>query len=466
VPKYWLYMRLPNGEMLRDGDGVPAGDYWSYARTALLCYAYNGDPVLKGEFVRQGGLRGSDSILFLLLNDPAIKAQPSLDSLPLTVDFGPVLGGMVARTGWNMGAGSADVVAEVRGGGYHFGNHKHADAGAIQVYYRGLQVASLAQYKFYGTPYDTNFSKRSIARSMMLVLDPEEKFVGAVNDGGSRFVRSCPRTPQQTTTDPMFDYGKVISCGFGPSSQTPLFSYFCADLKNAYSQKVSAYVRRFCFLNLMRPGNPAAMIVLDDITTSRPEYRKIWQLNTLKPPQTTPDGAMFSNTVGDATGHLDVRMLWPASEDRAVEILSGQEANSVFGRPFTAPVPTAPEANGHRIMVSPRTSQARDRFLAVLQACDAEPLPVETAESDSAVTVRIADRVVVLPQGPGLLDASFEVTIPQGAEPRQVLCAGLSAGRWRVSTPGTPDRDIVVEAGKHTLFFTSLAGRCRIAPWP
>lgn len=49
VPKYWLYMRLPNGEMLRDGDGVPAGKgYWSYARTALLCYAYSGDPVVKG----------------------------------------------------------------------------------------------------------------------------------------------------------------------------------------------------------------------------------------------------------------------------------------------------------------------------------------------------------------------------------------------------------------------------------
>ena len=232
VPKYWLYMRLPNGEMLRDGDGVTAGgNYWSYPRTALLCYAYNGDPVLKGEFLRQGGPRG-DSVLFLLLDDPAVRAEASLDSLPLTLDFGPVLGGMVARTGWNMGASSADVVAEVKGGGYHFGNHQHADAGSLQIYYRGLQVAKLAQYKFYGTPYDMNFAKRSIAQSMMLVLDPQEKIInGLANDGGSRFLQTCPYTPRQATSDPTFHYGKAISCGFGPESQRPLFSYFCADLR-------------------------------------------------------------------------------------------------------------------------------------------------------------------------------------------------------------------------------------------
>lgn len=465
VPKYWLYMRMPNGEMLRDGDGVPSGAYWSYARTALLCYAYNGDPVLKGEFMRQGGLRGGDSVLFLLLNDPAIKAEPSLDSLPRTLDFGPVLGGMVARTGWNMGADSPDVVAEVKGGGYHFGNHQHADAGSFQVYYRGLQVAKLAQYKFYGTPYDMNFAKRSIAQSMMLVLDPQEKFGrGLANDGGSRFLQTYPRTPQQATTDPTFNYGKVVSCGFGPSAQTPAFSHFSADLKGAYSTKVAAYVRRFCFLNLNRPANPAAIIVLDDITASRPELKKFWQLNTLNPPETTADGVVFWNTMGGKKGRLDVRMIWPARDARTIEILSGAAANSVFGQAFTPPVPTAPEANGHRIMVSPKQPQARDRFLAVLQACDKEPLPVQHGESDRVVHVRIADRMVVLAKDAELLNTPFQMEIPQGGQPIQVLCAGLAAGQWRIAAPGVAARDAAVEAGKNVLFFTTSGGRCRMSP--
>jgi heparin/heparan-sulfate lyase len=465
VPRYWLYMRLPDGEMLRDGDGVPDGAYWSYPRTALLCYAYNGDPLLKGEFVRQGGLRGGDSVLFLLLNDPALKAEPGLDALPLTLDFGPVLGGMVARTGWNMGPNAADVVAEIKGGGYHFGNHQRADAGSLQIYYRGLQVAKLGQYKFYGTPYDMNFAKRSIAQSMMLVVDPRETFIGGLaNDGGARFLQTNPRTPRQALTDPLFNYGRVVSCAFGPSAQTPEFSYFAADLKDAYSKKVAAYVRRFCFLNLKRTGHPAAMIVLDDVTASRPEYRKIWQLNTLKPPQTTPDGVRLWNTVGGVTGRLDVCMLWPAREGRTVEILSGAEANSVFGRKFTPPVPAAAEANGHRIMFSPKEARPRDRFLTVMQACDAEPLPIEHAESDVAVTMRIADRVVILAKSAELLSDPFEVTVPQNGQMIQVLCAGLQAGRWRIASPGAADRDAAVDAGKNTLFIESAGGRYRISP--
>ena len=121
-------------------------------------------------------------------------------------------------------------------------------------------------------------------------------------------------------------------------------------------------MRRFCFLNLNRPAHPAAIIVLDDITTSRPEYKKFWQLNTLNPPQTTADGVALWNTMGGKKGRLDVRMLWPARDARTVEVLSGAAANSVFGQAFTPPLPAAPVANGHRIMLAPQLAQARDRL--------------------------------------------------------------------------------------------------------
>ena len=93
-------------------------------RRPLLCYAYANDPIIKWDFQRQGGLPG-DPLLVLLLNDPDLKPADGLHSLPLTMDFGPVLGSMVARTGWNMGKNASDVVVEMKGGGYHFGNHQH-----------------------------------------------------------------------------------------------------------------------------------------------------------------------------------------------------------------------------------------------------------------------------------------------------------------------------------------------------
>ena len=268
VYKFWLYMRLPTGQMLRDGDGFSDGRQVNLGLTPLLAYAYTGDRIVKGDFLRQNGMAG-DPIPILLLNDPDLAPEPSLASLPLTLDFGPILGSMVARTGWNLGPNRADVVVEMKGGGYHFGNHQHSDAGSFQIYYRGLQAVDLGQYHFYGTPYDMGFCKRSVSHSMMLAVDPGERFPGtAANDGGTRFVRSCPTTPQQATTEPMFANGRRISSSFGPSPQQPLFSYFCVDLKSAYSNKIQEYVRTFCFLNLENQQTPAVLIVLDNMTTA------------------------------------------------------------------------------------------------------------------------------------------------------------------------------------------------------
>ena len=465
VPNYWIHMRLPSGEMLRDGDGVPDRRPWRHPDTFLLAGAYSGSPTVKGEWVRQGGLRDSNSLLVLLLNDPSIAAVTNRDVLPRTFDFGPVLGGMVARTGWTMGTNSAEVVAEIRGGGHHFGNHQHADAGSFQIYYRGLQAARLAQYKFYGTPYDMNFGKRSIAQNMVLVVDPAERFLSTkANDGGSRFLQSYPRTPEQAVRNPLFDYGRVIACSHGPTAAAPAFSYFSADLRAAYSAKMAGYVRQFCVLNLGRPGNPAAVIVRDDVESAKAEFRKYWQVNTLRPPQTTPSGVRLWNVEGGTTGRLDVAVLEPAADARTIEILQGDAAYSVFGLPVTPPLPDSPEANGTRVMVSPRASRTHDRFLVVMQACDAEPLPVAREDGDGVVIVRIADRIAALAAGRDLVAAPFEITVPADGTTHQVLCAGLKAGTWKVSSPGRPDHEVEVAPGKHTLHMESAAARLRIAP--
>jgi heparin/heparan-sulfate lyase len=472
VSRFWLYMRLPDGQMLRDGDCTigPPGDYWGNSQTMFLFYTYAHDPVIKAEFERQGGLPGNP-VLFLLLNDPALKAEPSLGSLPLTIDFGPVVGGMIARTGWHMGMNSNDVVAEIKGGGYHFGNHQHSDAGSIQIYYRGIQMGDLGLYGFYGTPYDFNFNKRSIAHSMMLARDPEEKFGNTgSNDGGTRFNQRHPASPKAAQTDPWFCNGKVVSADFGPSKLHPSFSYFAVDLVGAYSSKIKAYTRGLCFLNLDRDDIPAALILTDDMTTVDPEYKKYWQINTLNMPEITSKRVILKNEQKGLIGRTHVEMLIPAEAERDVNVLSDAEAHSSFEFKYDIPGrikdKNPPEANGHRIMISPKTANNRDRFLTVFQlaAGDTEPLPVTWYETQVSYVVLLADRVVSMSKSTDLIGTSYTLKIPSEGE-YQVILAGMKPGDWNVAgKDGKIKFNTIVTEGENSVFFQATKGEYIISP--
>ncbi len=475
VAEFWLYMRLPDGQMLRDGDGFNSGIpgefyYWNHPQTMFLFYTYANDPIIKAEFERQGGLN-DNPVLFLLLNDPELQAEPSFESLPLTKDFGTILGSMIARTGWNVGMKSNDVVAEIKGGGFHFGNHQHSDAGSMQIYYRGFQVGDIGVYGFYGPPYDYNFHKRSISHSMMLARDPDEKFGNTEsNDGGTKFNQRNPKTPKEAETDPWFNNGKVLSVDFGPSKLHPFYSYFSVDLVGAYSSKIEAYTRGFCFLNLDRDSIPAAIILTDDMTTADPEFKKYWQINTHNPPQTTGNGVILNNERKGLVGRTYMEMLIPDPDEREMEILSGPDATSSFEFRYEIPgrvLPrNYPEANGHRIMISPKSANNRDRFLTVFQltAGDTKPLPTEKYETSVSYVVLIDDRVVSMSKGAGLIDQSFTIKIPVNGE-YQVVLAGMNQGDWNVkSKDGKIKFNTYVNAGNNTIFFLAESGEYVITP--
>lgn len=464
LPEYWLYMRRPDGLMLPDGDMFNVKSpqypyYWKQPQTMLLCYAYSGNPLIKGEFEREGGLP-DNPVLFLLVNDPALKGEKSVASLPLTKDFGPVLGSMVARTGWNNTPVSNDVIAEIKGGGYNFGNHQHADAGALQIYYHGIQVGDIGLYLSYGPPYDFNFNKRSISHSVMLARDPGEKllFRTEANDGGSRFSQRFPVTPAEVTTDPWFNYGRVLSADFGPSKQTPVFSYFKADLTAAYTSKLSSYSRAFCFLNLGREDVPAAIILADDMITSDPAFKKYWQINTLKEPVRTPAGFILRNEQNGIAGKTYVEMLVPSAADCEATILSGEKANSTFEFQYKVNS-NKPEASAHRIMVSPATPEKRDRFLTVFQmtADKVNPLPVKFYETGPCYIVIIGNRVVGMSSATAAIETGFTFNIPETQEKEyEVILTGLAPGIWHVQEN---NQDFRVDERKNTLYFKAAAGK-------
>jgi heparin/heparan-sulfate lyase len=460
VSKYWLYMRHPGHICLPDGDGSTDGRRINMGQTGLLTSAYSNDPIMKYDYLRQGGLPG-DPILSLLVNDPDLAPADDLSSLPLTLDFGPILGGMVARTGWNMDNASSDVVVMMTGGGYHFNNHQHADAGSFQIYFHGSQITDLGQYVFYGTPYDVNFNKRSVAHSMMLAFDPDEKESKTrINDGGEKFVSPSPRNMQTVKSDPRYANGTIISRSFGPSPQESEFTYFSVNLTSAYGPKLENYVRTFCFLNLRDAHTPAALIVLDNMVTSSPKIKKYWQINTLNAPKKIPNGLLLSSNDDGTTGYVSVKMLRPAVTNRLTEILSGEESTTVFGHHFTPPRPNAPQTHGHRIMFSPAKPAKSDTFLSVMTMSEdpAANLPVDVAESDDIFALTLADRTIVLSKTGELVKRSFNVETKGPAT--ELLLTGLAPGSWTIKdVAGKAVHRIEIQKQKNTALHTVPAGR-------
>jgi len=465
VPMSWVYMRLPNGEIFPDGDATYRPSFRTYA--SLLNYTYSANPVLKGETLRQNKA-GADPMRFLLLNDPELKAETDLNVLPLTMDFGKILSGMITRTGWNISKDSSDVVVMLKGGGKHFANHQHSDAGSFQLFFHDFLAGDMGIYGYYGTPYDMNFCKRSVSHSMMLVYDPDEVFAPPTsrspinNDGGTRLHLRCPITEQQTETGEEFRNGKRLASAFGPDKHTPVFSFLATDLTDAYSKKIKDYTRSFCFLNRKDETIPAVLLIYDSVTTSNPAFKKYWQINTLPKPEATKTGirVFTEKLTEEKKPKMELSMLYPAASERTMEILTGPDAHHVFGISYTPPSET-PQTKGSRVMFSPKKEREHDEFLTVIQFVNgAEPeLPVFTTETKDLFITRIGQHIVVLNRTKELLKTAQTLNISPDNDYHVVL-TGLAAGQWTVKQ-GNSEQTYSVATEESTLYFIGK-GRCTV----
>lgn len=469
---YWLYMRTPDGKMLRDGDMFNVqysdgeGFYWKNPQTMLLCYAFSGDRMIKGEFYKQGGLP-DNPVLFLLLNDPNLMPDYDLSSLPLTKDFGKILGSMVARTGWSIEKESGDVIAEIKGGGYHFGNHQHADAGALQIYHHGIQVGDLGLYLSYGSPYDFNFNKRSVAHSMMLVRDPNEPllFRTKTNDGGTRFSQRFPRTVDEVLNDSWYHTGEIRASAFGPDPIRPSYSFFNVDLTAAYSAKVRAYSKSFLFLNLNRKDVPAAIILLDELETNSVDFEPYWQINTLEKPTIHPKGFVLKSEFQGKSGTTYVDMLKPKAMDRETIVHHGDSSAYVFGDFYQAKS-RWPEAKGTRIMVRPNEKNIRSSYATVFQMTEESgaKLPVEFVEAENYYLFKLADRIVVMAKPDRYIDETIQIDVPVGRE-YELIFVGLKHGFWNAKNiVKNSSFNLNIMKDNHTASWKSTAGVIQLQP--
>jgi hypothetical protein len=486
VPYRLMYLRRPDGQLMRDGDDfiegqIPFGEYWQTYADALAGSYFN-DPLLAGEAVRQDRLGKTADYLFdFLFFNPAVISDDHKDSLPLTRYFPEPLGAMIARTGWEEGLDANTVVAEMKVGVHNFVNHQHLDAGSFQLYFKGPLAAESGIYEggngAYGSEHFKNYYQRTIAHNSMLVYDPEEKFFWhdqpVANDGGQQYPNRGDET-LNLSTFLVNDYrtGEVLAHSVGPDTVKPDYSYLKGELSEAYGKKIQTFTRSFVFLNLHNNEVPGALVVFDRVVASNKNYEKYWLLHTVEEPET--EGGTTTVKRGEKGYHgkmINTTLLPVAGNLRIRKVGGPGNEFSVFGKnypqTFRNPGRNSMDSAMWRIEISPEKRSAADNFLNVMQVMDLSGnvamLPVTRIETDKMVGPMISDRIILFSKDGTLINDSIDIKIP-GKGSFKVLLTDIGEGAWCIRHKNNRPVKVSADADQ-VLYFSATGGDYVISRW-
>ncbi|SDE11484.1 Cohesin domain-containing protein [Paenibacillus sp. UNCCL117] len=495
-----IYTRRPDGQLLRDGDSyqdvytIP-NVTWKYETVSMLAASQYENPYVRDMFLKEYVPGSVDAVMEMLLVPSNMVSRP-VDDLPLTQYFGSPMGSMVARTGWDDPVGinknSPSVVAEMKIGGYWFGNHQHLDMGSFQLYYQGSLAVDSGMYsgvlapgqtttQDYGSDHDRNYFKRTIAHNSMLVYDPSEVFRyrgwQLDNDGGQRWANSTYAEAHSLEQLVGKDYSraKVTGHEYGTDPYAPEYSYIKGDLTQAYSDKVKQFERSMMFFNLKDSTHPAAMVVFDKVVSKDSSFEKYWLLHSMEKPEVNGSAATITRNNSDYSGKLVNETLLPLNA--SVDIVGDHDYNfQVFDTsydqwplepPNLPPGQYTIEQGAYRVEVKPTIKAETDYFLNVMQVMDSGQtvtLPTRRLDADLMTGAQIDDRAVWFSKSGKRLNQTVTLSA-YGSQPEMMLTvADLQQGKWRISMAGKPDQFGEVSDEGGVLAFHAPAGSYTLTP--
>ncbi|MCX5644435.1 MAG: heparinase II/III family protein [Phycisphaerae bacterium] len=257
--------------------------------------------------------------------------------------------------------------------GDRFTAHQHLDVGHFLIYQYDELAGDGGHYDEFGTPHDVNYHLRTIAHSTILVHDPCETWPGiragtvTGNDGGQHHNwphhNGAVADPAQWLRErKLYDIADLLAF-----EDTGAYVYVAGDCTRAYSpQKLSCFTRQIVFL---RPGT---FVIFDRVCATKPEFKKTWLLQAVKPPTTARNHLVVTN----GKGRLFIQTLLP--ENPLVHLVTGADLYTYGGHSYPPAKNTGP-APECRIEISPDEPQATDYFLHVLTATSAAVADVESA---------------------------------------------------------------------------------------
>ena len=517
----WVYRRRPDGLIFIDGDdnnpnaNVKKNRYTGAARDVLfLASTLNKSPALKKEFFYEGGFKVTlnreavQPIDMLVLNDPSIDINTTLHSLPLTTYHASPVGEMIARTGWDMGVNSPDVVATMTLTEYNPMNHGHFDCGHFMIYYKGALAHDSGWYEQHGSYQQRNYMQQSVAHNT-LVIETEYNKWGNQNQGidgpkatsvdtsdGKNFYW-IPKDWNEYQADEQNHWAEIMGHEFGPDIQYPEYSYLAGDLAKAYTSDyddgVNEAIRHMIFLPTGDEKNPAAFIVFDKIDTKVGGKKKAFLLHSEEEPEVKGNVTTIKRTQDYYNGKLVNQTLLPAADNLTIDKIGGAEFDDkgkvIAGTdkrfwnrgqnfPFIQDNPditlTADtsgrrvnsayslEAGWGRVEIMPTKSDKVDYMLNVMYVGDADDKSaVEKAtliETDSFAGAKIFDRVAMFSKAKARTKDTVTFVVPGSEEALKINVAGLEAGTWNVNVNGNNIGTQISSEEGGIIYFTAPAG--------
>ena len=460
----WVYARRPDGELLRDGDDSheKLDEWYSYTnRIYFLASNFYKDGVLKKEYLRNASFSAGHSNLsavqVLAINDPSIELK-EVEALPLTKYISSPIGAMFARTGWNMGVNSRDVLAYMKIGEVWTANHNHKDAGNFQIYYKGILASESGAYVSYRDKHDENYNKSSIAHNTLAITS-------TANPTGVQRILDGSQSSLDSFTSGMRKSGEVIGQEYGPDIYTPEYTYIAGDIADAYDDNVQEAVRSMLFMPLENEVYPAAFVVFDRITTVEADSKKTFMLHMQTEPTINGNVTTITNAEDDYNGMLTNQTLLPANP--IITKLEGFMVGDTNYEPDTSK--DTYEKGWGRVEISTTTTEQNqtDYFLNVMYVNDADKsLALEEAElidAENVVGAKIFNRVAMFNKEKARTDAEITFTIPTDADVTSysVNVAGLKDGTWTITTANGTQTTVATEDGG-IVYFDAPAGTCTL----
>ncbi|MBE6921231.1 MAG: hypothetical protein E7468_06705 [Ruminococcaceae bacterium] len=478
-----VYALRPDGQFLREGDT------WEENQTnEFEIWDANGVTFERqSNFYKDGVLRrlameldnleytGTDFLYLLLTHDTEVETKP-YSKLPYTKFFPTPSGSMIARTGWDMGTASNDVIVKMQMSQVFVNNHQHHDAGAFQIYYKGILASESGYYTTYGTAHWTNYLSSSIAHNTLSISSITNRY-------GKQNNVAVTNWGVEGSTDIV---NPLIGHEFGPNTYKPEYSYLAGDIANSYDDNVQEAIRSMVFLNLELDGNtqhPGAFIVFDQIKTTQIGSKKSFLLHMQSEPEVDDNVVIIKNTEDDYNGMLTDQVLYVGTASKAdsgyvIEKIGGPNKQFVVGQynyAYNKSVSgtLCQEQGWGRVEISTTTTEENqtDYLLNVMYVGDAdsedEIVPAKLIYDGKGVIMgaQLMNHVAMFNMdGNNRIsqDVSFSIPKSEGYETFKVNVAGLKAGTWTVYVNGSSIGTQVASEDGGMIYFEATAGTVKL----
>ena len=505
-----IYSRRADGRFFVEGDNKHT-DYYYYnnfnRQTPKFAGDLFGNEYFKGEYRRTTGSEGTaddlssnvfkanssfkdnrsfNAVQWLIMNDPSVPFTTDRKSLPKSRYFGSPIGKIYATTNWTYSSAknttftSDSVSCEMKIGERYSANHDHLDAGTFQLFYRGLLTGEYGAEGEYGSSYDGNYYKRTVAHNAITINNSNVGFsydVGTFttlyNDGGQLGGAETSNVSTWKNNAP-YKRATVVNHAIADDNS---YSYIKGDITAAYGSKASEVARSMVFLPYST--SRAVMVVYDKVKASG-SYAMRFLLHTATEPTITNNCKLVSDntnttayTNGSVTysGRLTMNTLLPTSATYTKRT-AGYVAPS--GKTYTVEKTDSkyePEW-GYVEIADNTVSSNTAYFLNVLTVSESGTSVTDAtligSKTDTFVGAKTGYSQVVMFANKGVdslpntQQGTFTV---DSGEDLDFFIFGLGEGGWTVLKDGVSIGTFAVTKEEGALSFTNDAGVYTVKPY-